>query len=94
MTGDQEPDTKHPMDLGEDQVKWLLMTICYTHKSVPSFANIREASPAAGGKKYRDPQPDTKQRVKDLGTLALNGMTSSSLSLQYSWNHVKEAKNM
>lgn len=42
------------------------MTFCRTHRSVPCLAFIREA---VNGNKYRDPELDTRWRVRELGTL-------------------------
>ena len=41
---------------------------------------IREASSAADGNKYRDPQPDIMWRVRGLGTFSLNEMSPSNPS--------------
>ena len=52
-------------------IKLLLITICYTHRSYQDLAqpSSEKLPPAADGNKYRDPQPDIMQRVRDLGTL-------------------------
>jgi hypothetical protein len=39
-------------------------------RSVPSQPSSEEPPPAADWNKYRDPQPDMTQRVRDLGTLS------------------------
>lgn len=47
--------------------KLLLLTFCYTHRSVPYLAVIRaaSASSAADGNKYKDPHVDNIQRVTE-----------------------------
>ena len=49
-------------------IKWLLMTFCYTHRSVPCSAIIREASSGTDGNKYRDSQSGLTQGVRKFGT--------------------------
>ena len=43
------------------------MIFCHTHRSVP--CSLEKLPHAADENKYRDPQPDIAQRVRDLGTL-------------------------
>lgn len=50
--------------------KWLLISLCYTHRSVPAQPASDMLTPlATEGNKYRDLQTDITQRVRDLGTL-------------------------
>ena len=44
------------------------MIFCHTHRSVP--CSLEKLPHAADENKYRDPQPDIAQRVRDLGTLS------------------------
>lgn len=54
-------------------ITWLVMTFCYTCRSVPCFT-IREGK--------RDPKPNIMQRVRDLGTLSISGTSPPNPSLQ------------
>lgn len=45
------------------------MTIYYTLEPMSCSAIFEKLPPAADWKKYRDPQPHIKQRMKDLRTL-------------------------
>ena len=45
---------------------------------------------SADGNKYRDPQPDIIQRVRDLGTFSPNKMSPSNSSCQGSVNSIEE----
>ena len=51
--------------------KCILMTFCYTHRSVPCSAIVTEAPSVVKGNKYRDAQTHNIQTVRYLGTLSL-----------------------
>ena len=71
------------------------MTYCCRHRSGLYWPLSEKLSPAANWNKYRDPQPDIKQIVRDLKTLSPDGMLPSNPSSQGSENAVEEeAKGM
>jgi hypothetical protein len=50
------------------------MIIWNTHRSVPCSAIINQKlASASNGNKYRDPQPNIMQRMRDFGTLSPKG---------------------
>ena len=51
-------------------IEWLLMTFCWTHEDCLDQPSSEKLPPAAEVNKYRDPQLDTMQRVRDPGILS------------------------